>query len=271
LFRQDTALSDYYNHKLAGGKWDHMMDQTHIGYSGWQQPESNSMPRVVEVMNSSLREPQGDQPDPIHRKSETRDPDRQRHQVLPTSAGAPEGWRGFVESDGCVSMEAEHFTRKRDTAAARWEVLPDHGRTLSAMTVFPVTARGVSPPEESPCLEYQMWLTSTGAVEITAILSPCLNFAPNRGVHMAVSCDDEPPQMVTVVPKDYRAGDGNQDWEETVKDSARKVKTTHRIANPGSHTLKVWMADPAIAVQKIVVDLGGVKPSFLGPPESLRR
>ena len=38
LFKKDQDLSDYYNHELAGGKWDHMMDQTHIGYTSWRSP-----------------------------------------------------------------------------------------------------------------------------------------------------------------------------------------------------------------------------------------
>ena len=271
LFREDAELSDYYNHKLAGGKWNHMMDQTHIGYTGWQQPETNVMPSVIEVTNAPLPAFRNDRSQQVRTNSTLRAPHSEPNQHLFTSTVPPEGWRGFVESDGYVAIEAEHFTRRIDTPSARWGVLPDHGRTFSAMTVFPVTAKSVTPPQDSPCLEYQVWLTSTGAVEVATVLSPCLNFAPERGVGLAVSFDAETPQILTVVPKDYRAGDGNRDWEEAVKDSVRKLKSRHLITRTGSHTFKVWMVDPAVVVQRIVVDCGGVKPSYLGPPESLRR
>ena len=49
LFQADADLSAYYNHALAKGRWDHMMDQTHIGYTYWQQPPTNVMPAVVEI------------------------------------------------------------------------------------------------------------------------------------------------------------------------------------------------------------------------------
>ena len=46
LFERDAEISRYYNTELAGGKWSHMMDQTHIGYTYWQEPPRNVMPRV---------------------------------------------------------------------------------------------------------------------------------------------------------------------------------------------------------------------------------
>jgi hypothetical protein len=49
LFAEDAALSGEYNHTLAHGKWDHMMDQTHIGYTFWNEPPLNVMPAVTEV------------------------------------------------------------------------------------------------------------------------------------------------------------------------------------------------------------------------------
>jgi len=60
----------------------------------------------------------------------------------------------------------------------------------------------------------------------------------------------------------------NRDWETTVKDAVRYVKASFTLAEPGYHTLKVWMVDPGLVLEKLVVDLGGLKPSYLGPPES---
>ena len=85
---------------------------------------------------------------------------------------------------------------------------------------------------------------------------------------MAVSFDEETPQIITMVPKWYVAGDGNHDWEKAAGDGGRQVKSPHTLIQPGPHTFKVWMVDPAVVVQKIVVNCGGVKPSYLGPPES---
>jgi hypothetical protein len=105
-----------------------------------------------------------------------------------------------------------------------------------------------------------------GPVEVEAILAPTLNFVPGRGLRYGLSFDDDPPEMV-----DALARHSERDWETAVADSARKVKTSLTLARPGSHVLKFWMADPGVVLEKLVVDLGGVKPSYLGPPESARR
>jgi hypothetical protein len=256
LFAEDAALSGYYNHLLARGKWDHMMDQTHIGYTGWQEPASNAMPIVVEITNAVAAEDLlAVQPNTVSQKPKV---------VL------PESWRGFVAGGGYVSMEAEHFTRKLDAAKTHWAVLPDFGRTLSGMTIFPVTAKSVAPPVDSPCLEYNIWFTNAGPIELEILVAPSLNFVPGRGLRFAFSLDDDAPEMITAVPEGYTAGDGVHDWEEAVKDSVRAMKMRHVISTPGGHTLKLWMVDPGVVFEKIVIDTGGLKPSYLGPPESFR-
>ena len=54
LFARDAALTDAYNHGLLQGKWDHMMDQTHIGYTFWNEPPLNTMPAVTEVQPAEV-------------------------------------------------------------------------------------------------------------------------------------------------------------------------------------------------------------------------
>ena len=180
--------------------------------------------------------------------------------------------QGFVEGEGVVSIEAEHYTGKTDAGASRWIKIEDYGHTLSAMrAIAPVDAPSATPGKDSPCLDYRMYLFSPGRAEVTAILAPTLNLIPRRGLRLAVSFDDEPPQTVTLVPPDYIAQHGNMDWEKCVGDNARLVRTMHTLTKPGYHTLELWMVDPGVVLEKLVVNLGGVKPSYLGPPESYWR
>ena len=43
LFAEDATLTRRY-HELGGGKWNHMMSQTHIGYTYWNQPPRTRCP-----------------------------------------------------------------------------------------------------------------------------------------------------------------------------------------------------------------------------------
>jgi hypothetical protein len=179
-----------------------------------------------------------------------------------------ESLHGFVEGEGCVSMEAEHFTRNLDAGAGRWIRIPNYGHTLSAMRADGPVDVQATPGKDSPCLEYEMYLFQTGKVEVQSTVGPTLNFLPGRPLRYAVSFDDETPEVIAIVPANFNAHWSTDDWSESVKNNCRHVKSTHTIAAPGYHTLKIWMVDPAVAVEKIVVNTGGVKPSYLGPPES---
>ncbi len=48
FYINDSLISLQYN-QLNNGKWNHMMDQTHIGYTYWQQPDQQKMPEVKYV------------------------------------------------------------------------------------------------------------------------------------------------------------------------------------------------------------------------------
>ena len=180
---------------------------------------------------------------------------------------------GFAESQGIVAIEPEHYTRSTRAGDRRWIRIEAYGRTLSGMrATAPANAPAAVPGTDAPALEYRMHLFTPGEVTSTLILAPTLNFMPDRPLRIAVAFDDEAPQVLTIVPAGYDARNGNRDWEASVRNNARVVTAAHTVASAGPHTLRVWMVDPGVVVQKIVIDTDasarGV--TYLGPPESYR-
>jgi len=233
LYANDSLISAQYN-GIAHGKWNHMMDQTHIGYTYWQQPPVNKMPKVVYVPADSI---QPQKPAIAH-----------------------------YTPAGIVSIEAMHYTKAVNTNGIHWQTIPDLGRTGSAVTPFPVTAANQSPGDNAPHLEYDIYTIDTGAVKIQTFFSPTLNFRndPN-GLQYGISLDDEQPQIISINKDDNLT----RIWGKWVADNIIIKNTNHTLRRPGRHVLKYWMVSPAVVLQKLVVDLGGLQVSYLGPPETL--
>ena len=133
------------------------------------------------------------------------------------------------------------------------------------MTAFPVTAARRAPGGDSPHREYRLYLFEGGDVAVRAIVSPTLDVHAN-GLRYAVSFDDQPPQIVNIA-----ADTTPRAWERWVSDNAIVTVTQHHLAAPGEHVLRFWMVDPGVVLQKLVVERGAVRPSYLGPPESFHR
>lgn len=172
---------------------------------------------------------------------------------------------GFIESNNFVSIEAEHFSRNVDANGTGWKVIPDLGRTLSAVSVFPVTAAVQMPVNKSPHLEYDLYLYHSGEVKVNLFLSPSLNYFNDEGLKVAVSFDDQQPEIISI-----NKNQGMRIWEKWVSNSINKIVSKQTLKKSGKHTLKIWMVTPGIVLQKIIIDCGGLKPSYLGPMESKR-
>jgi hypothetical protein len=113
-------------------------------------------------------------------------------------------------------------------------------------------------------------LFTAGQVTVWAFLSPRNNVLPADGPKYAVSFDDHPPQAVDIIAATGASdAEMNRQWERNTSDNVNRTCTGHLIAAPGVHLLTFWMIDPTVVVQRLVIDTGGLKPSYLGPPESV--
>jgi hypothetical protein len=180
----------------------------------------------------------------------------------------PDDFKGFVESHGYVAMEAEHFSKAVGKNDITWKVIPNIGKTISGVTNMPVTAPKQTLTADSPHLAYEIYFSSAKEISIQALFSPTLNF-PNgnvEGLHYGISIDNEPIQIINL-HKDT----SNQAWGKMVADNINIGLSKHNLDKAGKHTLKIWLIDSGLVLQKIVIDTGGLKPSYLGAPESYFR
>ncbi|SEK77602.1 glycosyl hydrolase 115 family protein [Parapedobacter koreensis] len=339
LFAKDSLLTHQYNDVMAGGKWSHMMDQTHIGYTYWQQPEHQVMPEVkrltmptearMGVHAEGFRFDGQQQPllpelNPHTRDSAYIEIFNQGEGTFPFEAKSSADWvrlsdtggtisdelrlwvyidwdkvpagkhtatirikgtgqetrvqipihyyplpkaeqpNTFIENNGYVAIEAHHYSEAVDAKGIQWQVLPDYGRTESAVAAMPVTAPPLPWDEGSPHLVYRFYSHGEGDAQVTLHVSPTLNFNGEGHLRLAVSVDGQAPQLININE------DGSEKaWGEGVANNIKHVVSRHSLADSGKHALKVWFVDPGVVLQRVVIDLGGEQPSYLGPPESL--
>lgn len=233
LYAKDAEIKQHY-HTIAGGKWDHMMDQTHIGYTYWQQPDVDKMPDVATL-------PAG------------------------TTATPPPTPPALANAD-YVALDAEHYTQAVSAGPITWQRLPDLGRSGGAVTTFPVTAAPTpAPGGNSSHLEYRISLAQAGPVTVSAYLAPTLDFTNTTGLRYAVSLDDEAPQVVNL-HTGLNPDNGNKPWEQAVAQNIILKTSQHTVATAGAHVLKFWRVDPGVVLEKLVVSQGTLPPDYLGPP-----
>ena len=230
-FRYDAELCYDYNNNIAGGKWNHLMDQTHIGYTSWDEPKGgNIMPEIIRV---------------------------------DVSAYKPGGYE-YKEKGGVVVMEAERFAECTQGNKTEWTVIPDLGRTLSGLSLMPYTQ-----PVTGASLTYRMKLNSEMKnIRVRLILDSTLPFI--KGGHSyAISLDGGKEQIVNYnsemtwancYTKMYPAGAARL-IESVVDFSNVNLKE-------GIHALIIRPLSPAIVLHKIIIDCGSDEVSRLNLQES---
>ncbi len=351
LFDRDAELTRIFHEELENGKWNHMMSQTHMGYTYWNHPPMNKMPAVSFVHTEKPAElgyllEYGKRPtwgwldvegdwafskdlppfDPVNDQNYYVEIINRGDEPLSYTIKAKEDWitlsseqgtiqfdekvyvsidwnkapqgraagaivisgagqeyvvsvpirndlppaYGFVENNGVVSIEADHYGKAVNAQDICWITVPNLGRTNSSMMVEPADAGRQTPGEHAPRLEYAFTVFDKAELKVDTYLCPTLNYQKNEGLKFAISIDDEEPQIVNM-----HDGETQPDWEypswwmNSVGDHIKIKRSTHKTVAPGQHTLNVWMVDPGVVFQKFVIDAGGLKPSYLGPPESV--
>ncbi|MCB1129490.1 MAG: glycosyl hydrolase 115 family protein [Verrucomicrobiae bacterium] len=240
----DQTISDLtrrYNESVSGGKWRGIMSAEGISPKDWTEFQPVPFAKQLERLSSSqpTSRLEATAPEPHH----------------PVSKGPT----GFVECDGVVSMNAGHYSDRKDVRGGGWRSVPGLGRTGSAVTVLPTTTQG------APSLSYRFLVTSGGPATLHLRLLPTHPVDNGKALRIAYAIDSDAPTKVTA--RDFDPG--SKEWKMQVMANATTIRSKlSRTLNPGWHTLRVVSIDPGVVLDKIVLDLGGLRPSYDGPAET---
>ena len=237
-FRRDSLLCASYNHDIAGGKWNGMMIQKHIGYTNWNDNfRADKLPATTTV------------------------PAGNHTSHLSPLTSRLSGYT-FTAGNGYVSMEAEHYYRAEASEGTQWSVYPYYGRTRSAVALTPYTK-----PVGDASLTYRFALPEgTQQVKVHIIVKSTLDFLNVGGHECTVSLDGGRPETInfnkTLLDKQpymYSV------FYPTVARRVIEKEVTLPVESSklDVHELTLRPQHPGLVFEKIVVDYGGYKPSYL--------
>lgn len=189
----------------------------------------------------------------------------------PTSPSLAEMDTLFVENNGYVSIDAASFHRKVENDAIKMIMIPNLGCENAAVQLGnPIAPAQRTAGRNTPRLEYDFYTFEQGSVDVYTYVLPTFPISKDRGYagHEATNvetkygvCIDEGPVMTPSTSSFEYA----QIWYESVLKNCRINKTTLHIDKPGKHTVKIICGDAGTVLQKVVLDFGGMKRSYMGP------
>ena len=248
LFERDKQMTDKYNKVIAGGKWDGMMLDKHIGYRMWSMPRENTLPQVAKPSDKTgiTASETAIMAHDYTRRTAT---DDARWVFLP----------GLGRGKG--NMGIEPVTAKSrplgDGPTLEYDInFSQSGKQKLALGILPTNdinpARGLRIGVRVDDGEMQTIDARQGYVD---------TFNEYTKENIARSKVLKPlPRPASDI---YLSGT-RQRMRSEVFDNLRWLSIDLNIPTEGNHTVKVVMIDPEIVVEKLVINPDNEHPSYHG-------
>ena len=181
----------------------------------------------------------------------------------------------YVENNGCVSIPAAGCHRVRENDRIKITAVEDLGIEGPALQLGDPTAPlQIFRSRDVPCAEYDFYAFDAGSVDVYTYVLPTFPLHADRDFRIGENTNTDTKYSVQIddgalaTPSSSHV-EYSQVWFESVLRNCAVNKSTLHIDKPGRHTLRIRVGDPGIVLQKIVLDFGGMKRSYLGPQSTL--
>jgi hypothetical protein len=168
----------------------------------------------------------------------------------------------FLENDGVVTIDPSEFHRKTENGSIRFQVIEGLGYCNAALQLG--NARFDS--GEGSHADFDFYTFSYGWTTIYVYALPLFAKDKSHSTRYGVQIDDQEYQTCNNDVKEY-----SMDWANNVIRNSAIDTIKVFLDKPGKHTLKLFCEDPGMIIQKMVIDLGGLKKSYLGPAVTMKK
>ena len=180
----------------------------------------------------------------------------------------------YVETNGYVSIDAAGFHRKVENDAIKMMILPNLGvENVSVQLGNPTAPPQRTGGRNTPRLEYDFYTFEQGSVDVYTYVLPTFPLHADRDFRLNENTNTDTKYSVQIdngalaTPSSSHV-EYSQVWFESVLRNCVINKSTLYVDRPGHHTLRIRVGDPGIVIQKTVLDFGGLKRSYMGPPST---
>ncbi len=182
------------------------------------------------------------------------------------TVGELKGW--YVEDNGCVSINPGKFHRKVENEDIKMKVIEGLGYENQCIQLGEATKPVQNPrrSRQAAKVEYDFYTFNAGSVTVYTYALPVFPVNSERGTCFGIMIDDGLLKYASNNAKEYSG-----EWRENVYRNSTINAVTLNIDKPGKHTLKLICSDPGMIIQKVVIDMGGMKRSYLGPETTIVR
>lgn len=163
---------------------------------------------------------------------------------------------------GCAVLDLADYTSKTESAIHSLQLLEGLGYDWRCIQLGEATQPVVDPrAKDAPRFEYELGKIDADSVEVTVYTLPFFPIYEGRSTRFGVSVDQSEVAIGENLPKEY-----SPEWKTQVLQNGAVFKAVFPIdPMKEKHTLALICGDPGMIVQRVVVDWGGLKKTYVGP------
>lgn len=176
----------------------------------------------------------------------------------------------FLMTENYLCMHAEHYQKNVTIGEMGWKVIPELGRTTSAIKVFPPNKNWLN-ENNRPYTEYKMNVTDAGDYSVKFYLVPRNPMIKGTAIQGIYGINNQKPVVFEIVSQKFVSDYTDKDWCLGVTNHIRIASEIVHLEE-GLNTLQFYASDANVILELILITLKNkpIAQTYLAPKESYR-